>query len=225
MSSRPTPRKKRVALVHTVSSIVPGFGALCAELIPTADIFNIVDESLLQDCLRQGQLTRPIARRLVAHVISAEQAGAEIIMVTCSSMGLAIEASRPLVGVPVLRVDEPMANQAIALGQRIGVVATLRTTLDPTVSIIRTRAEVFGKEVEVKCKLCEGAFEAVMAGDAASHDAIVTAGLRELVADVDVVVLAQASMARVVETLPKEDWQIPILSSPRLAVEHLATLL
>ena len=220
-----TRARKRLALVHTVVSLVPTFNSLCRELIPDADIFNVVDESLLQDCIRKGELTAPTSRRLVGHLISAEEAGADLIMVTCSSMGPAVEAARPLLDVPALRVDEPMAERAIALGRRIGVAATLRTTLDPTVSLIRSRARAAGRDAAVICKLCDGAFEAVIAGDTAQHDSIVGAGLRELIDQVDVVVLAQASMARVVDNLPEADKRVPILSSPRLAVEHLATLL
>ena len=143
-------------------------------------------------------------------------------MVTCSSMGPAVEWSRAFIDIPVLRVDEAMAALAVQTGSRIGVAATLSTTMNPTADLIRTKAAAQGKEIQLATKLCEGAFEAVIAGDTARHDALVTAGLRELTAKSDVIVLAQASMARVVDGLPKEEKRIPILSSPRLAVEALA---
>jgi hypothetical protein len=71
----------------------------------------------------------------------------------------------------------------------------------------------------------QGAFAAVIGGDGAKHDELVGAALREMARDVDVIVLAQASMARVVDALRPQDKPVPILSSPRLAVEHLASLL
>ncbi len=216
---------KRLALVHTVSSLVLPFKALCDELIPGTDIFNIVDESLLQNCIRENRLSPITARRLVGHIISAEEAGADIVMVTCSSVGPTVEMARPLVNIPVLRVDEPMANEAVKMGRRIGVAATLRTTLDPTASLIQAKAKAAGTEIELTPKLCEGAFDAVMAGDTAKHDTIVGTGVRELTQNVDVIVLAQASMARVVENLTESERQTPILSSPRLAIEHLAEVL
>ena len=64
-----------------------------------------------------------------------------------------------------------------------------------------------------------------MSGDAATHDAKVAAALKELSQQVDVIVLAQASMARVVETLSPEDRRVPILASPGIAVDYLATIL
>jgi Asp/Glu/hydantoin racemase len=159
---------------------------------------------------------------VAGYLESAELAGADYIMVTCSSIGPAVEAGAKLIGVPVLRVDQPMADQAVRTGSRVGVIATLRTTLEPTADLISRRAAVAGKRVEITAKLAEGAFEALMSGDAAKHDTMVAAALKDLSKQVDVIVLAQASMARVVDTLAPEDKRVPILASPGIAVEYLA---
>jgi Asp/Glu/hydantoin racemase len=217
--------KKRLGLVHTSATLVPIFQQLCAAKLPGVEVFNIADDSLIKDVIARGKLTPLTARRVLGHIASAEQAGADLIMVTCSSIGPAVEASAPLIGVPVLRVDQPMADKAVTLGKRIGVIATLPTTLEPTADLIRRRAAAAGRTVEVVSRLCEGAFDALMSGDAARHDAMVAGALKELAARVDVIVLAQASMARVVDGLPEADRRVPILASPPLAVEHLATLL
>ncbi|MCS6908698.1 MAG: aspartate/glutamate racemase family protein [Anaerolineales bacterium] len=216
---------KRLAYIHTVAGLTSTFKALSEELLPGVDLFHIVDESLLQNTIRANQLTAQTMRRLLRLIVSAEEAGAEIVMVTCSSMGPAVEASRPFVSIPVLRVDEPMAQLAVQSGSTIGVAATLQTTLKPTVDLITHVAAQQGRAVRVVSKLCEGAFQAVVSGDPARHDQLVAAGLQELVPQVEVVVLAQASMARVVESLPEEMRRIPILSSPRLAVERLAQVI
>jgi Asp/Glu/hydantoin racemase len=146
-------------------------------------------------------------------------------MVTCSSIGPAVEWSRCFVDIPVYRVDEPMVELAVATGKRIGVAATLRTTLDPTLDLVRSKAVSLDKEVQIVSKLCVGAFEAASAGDTGLHDAIIRNGLQDLIPQSDVIVLAQASMARVVDALPEAERRIPILSSPRLAVEFLASVL
>ena len=217
--------QKRLSLIHTSAIMIPVFSELCAELLPDVEVINTVDESLLKDIIADKKLSKSTARRVVNHIISAEQAGADCIMVTCSSIGPAADLGRQLVDVPVVRVDEPMAVSAVGQGSRIGVVATLPSTLNPTVELIKSQAEKKGKEIDLKEKLCEGAFEAVISGDGVTHDKIVAAGIQELTAQVDVIVLAQASMARVVDNLPAENKRIPILSSPRLAVEYLVTLL
>jgi len=216
---------KRLAYIHTVAGLAQVFKDLSNELLPGIDVFHIVDESLLQNTIRANQLSNTTTRRLIGYLRSAEEAGADLVMVTCSSVGPAVELGRSMVNLPVFRVDEPMADLAVQTGRLIGVAATLETTLNPTAALIRSRAARAGKQVEVLSKLCAGAFEAVISGDTARHDAIVSDGLRELIPLVDVIVLAQASMARVVQSLPEQDRRVPILSSPRLAVEHLARMI
>jgi aspartate/glutamate racemase len=211
-----------VAFIHTSPSMIPIFQTLAKELLPKATVFNMVDESLLCDIIREGKLPAMTARRLVGHVLSAADAGADFIMVTCSSMGRAVEASRAMCGAKVFRVDEAMAKKAVETGRRVGVIATLPSTLEPTVALIRSFRGRDGKEVEVNSQVVGGAFEAVMSGNGAKHDALVGEALRGLSAKVDVIVLAQASMARVVDGLNADEKPVPILSSPRLAVEDLA---
>lgn len=217
---------RQIAFIHTSPTMIPVFKPLAAELLPrNVNVFNMVDESLLCDIIREKGCLPITARRLVSHVIAADEAGAEFILVTCSSMGRAVEASRGLVRARVLRVDEPMADRAVSTAKRIGVIATLPSTLEPTVTLIQERARAMGKSVVVHPLVVEGAFEAVMAGDGAKHDSLIAAELKDLSQTHDVIVLAQASMARVVDALPPKDKPVPILSSPRLAVEHLASMM
>lgn len=218
-------KRKTLALVHTSATLVPVFAQLCKAKLPNVDTFNIVDDSLVRAIGAKGSVTPDIARRVESYITSAEAGGADYILVTCSSIGAAVEASAPFSAVPVLRVDQPMADRAVQMGRRIGVIATLPTTLNPTSDLVRRRAAAAGKTIELTSRLCEGAFEALMAGDTATHDSRVAAALRTLSGEVDVIVLAQASMARVVDTLPAEDRRVPILASPGLAIDHLATVL
>jgi len=214
-----------LAFVHTVLSLPPVFAALAEELVPETEIFHVVDESLLNVTRRTGALTAVTRRRVLGHLESAAEAGADLVLVTCSSIGPAVDAARDFVPVPVLRVDEPMADEAVRLGERIGVIATLATTLEPTAALVERRAGVTGRDVAVDARVCRGAFEALQAGDRDRHDELVREGLRALVAEVDVIVLAQASMARVVDSLPDDERTVPILSSPRLGVTRAAELL
>jgi Asp/Glu/hydantoin racemase len=118
-----------------------------------------------------------------------------------------------------------MADKAVQTGKRIGVIATLPTTLAPTSDLVKRRAALAGKTIELEARLCEGAFEALMSGNGALHDSMVAKALKELSEQVDVIVLAQASMARVVDGLPEADKRVPILASPPLAIQHLTSVL
>jgi len=217
--------QKTLGLIHTSATLVPVFAELCSKYLPHVKTFNIVDDSLIKNTIACGELTADTSRRVVNYAGSAQDAGADYILFTCSSIGAAVEAAAALTHVPVLRVDQPMADKAVQLGRRIGVVATLSTTLNPTSDLVRRRALVAGIEIELVSKLCEGAFEALMSGDAATHDRKVGDVLKELANEVDVILLAQASMARVVDTLTDAERKVPILASPTIAMEYLAAIL
>lgn len=215
---------KKIGLIHTSATLVPVFQDLFKDKAVPAEVFNIVDDSLIKDVIVKGRLEEDTAQRVINYVTSAEQAGADLIMVTCSSIGRAVERAAEKAGVPVIRVDQPMVDRAVAEGKRIGVVATLPTTLEPTSDLVLRRAEKAGKKVELTSRLCEGAFEALMGGDPVKHDDMIIAALRELSGEVDVILLAQASMARAVNQMPDSERKVPILSSPGIAVDHLAAV-
>src|SRR5208337_2984014 len=184
-------KSKTLGLIHTSGMLVPVFAQLCKDKLPGVDVFNIADDSLIKDVIHRGKLTPRTAQRVAGHVASAEAAGADYILVTCSSIGKAVEAAARKAMVPVLRVDQPMADQAVQTGKRIGVIATLPTTVEPTGDLIQRRAAKAGKKITLRSRLCEGAFGALMSGDGARHDALVAAALKELANQVDVIVLAQ----------------------------------
>lgn len=217
--------QKTLGLIHTSATLVPVFAELCSKYLPQVKIFNIVDDSLIKNTIACGELTPTTSKRVVSYAGSAEEAGADYILFTCSSIGPAVEIAAALSNIPVLRVDQPMADKAVQTGKRIGVIATLSTTLQPTSDLVRRRAIAAGKEIELVSRLCDGAFDALMAGDAATHDKKVGNVLKQLSKEVDVILLAQASMARVVDTLNETDKQVPILASPGIAIQYLASIL
>jgi Asp/Glu/hydantoin racemase len=212
----------RLFLLHTSATLVPLFEQLCKDKQLAATVYNMVDDSLIKDVIAHNGLRPQTARRVAQLVAAAEDAGADQIVVTCSSIGAAVETAATLTSVPVIRVDRPMAEHAVATGRRIGVIATLPTTLEPTADLVRRCAAEAGREIELTARLCDGAFEALMSGDAARHDELVLAALHELQSQVDVIALAQASMARVFGQIPEADRRVPILASPPIAIDHLA---
>ena len=217
--------KHRVALLHTVAGLLPVFADLGRRHLPDVDIFNIVDESLLQNTVRAGRLHPGTMRRVAGHLLSAADAGADAILVTCSSIGPAAEATRPFCSVPIVRVDEGMAIRAVETGKRIGVLATAVTTLEPTRDLIERCAARVSKRPRIIDRVCAGAFENLAAGDTAAHDRIVAAVLERIAGEVDVVVLAQASMGRVIATIPPQRLPVPVLTSPESGILHFKSVL
>lgn len=214
-----------LALLHTSPTLSPLFNDLCAHILPGVRVLHFVDESLIKNTIAAGKLEKPTMRRLIDLVTSTFEAGADATLVTCSSIGPAVDIAAQLHDKPVIRVDAAMAEEAVALGHRIGVVATLSTTLGPTAALVRRKASEAGRDVEVVEHLCDGAFAAVMAGDGATHDRIVGDAIVNAMQGVDAIVLAQASMARVIDALPPDKVPAPVFSSPELGVQRARDVL
>ena len=216
---------QKLGMIHTVTGLVPLFGELCDELLPGIERFIIVDEPVLKTALAIGHLTPALYLRMCSNVVFAAESGADAILVTCSSASPTVDVARKMVEVPVLKVDEPMIDKAISMGDRIGIVATAATTLKPTTELMEERSRLAGREVRIEKVLCEGAYDALFAGDTETHDRIVLGYLKRMMERCDVVVLAQVSMARTAEKIPESERTVPILSSPRLGMEKVREIL
>ena len=210
----------KLAIIHTTSATVETMKALAAEYLPDAELVNFVDDSILPQLGRNGGNLAAVEERLVHYSRFAEQVGADVILEACSSVGEVVPKMQSAVSIPIVRIDDAMAERAVQRGEHIGVAATLPTTLQPTTRLLRAKAQVAGKQVEITPLLIEGAYQKLMAGDREGHDNLLVEKLQDLASTVDIIVLAQASMARVLPRLSAAD-QDKILVSPRLAMERV----
>lgn len=220
---------KTLALLHTSPTLSPLFNELTARITPGVRVLHFVDESLIKNTIAAGRLEKPTMRRLIDLVGSTFDAGADVTLVTCSSIGPAVDIAAQLHDKPVLRVDRPMAEKAVAAATagngRVSVLATLSTTLAPTAALVRRVAEEGGHDIEIVEHVCEGAFEAVMAGDGETHDRIVGEALTGQMAGMDAILFAQASMARALAAMPAGAIAAPVFTSPELGVERARDVL
>lgn len=214
---------RTVFVLHTSFALVDLLNKMLEEAIPEARIVNIVDDSLLADVRAAGHATPSVTRRMVGYAQLAQSAGADAIFNSCSSVGEVADVIQQVVDIPVVKIDECMAEEAVRLGRRIAVIATVPTTLPPTARLIEHKAEESGKVIEVNRHLVEGAFDVLMSGDLQKHDEMVGSEIRQAAGNSDVVILAQATMARIVPSLG--DLPSPILSSPSGGIARLAQVL
>lgn len=218
---------KTLALIHT-SLVFINFETMIRdileELMPDVRRINIVDDSLLADVMARGFISDVVQERMNLYVKAAELTGADAVLSLCSSLGPSIDAARKLVNIPVLKIDDAMTEKAVQDAARIGVLATVATTLKPTVGLLVEKSEILKKPVDVQPSLVEGAFEILMSGGRERHDEMVSRAARQLAGEVDLLVLAQASMTRLAPRLIAETG-LPVLSSPRLAIEYTRRIL
>jgi hypothetical protein len=215
---------KTVVAIHTAMPMVEPTKELFAKHLPDVRLINMVDDSLIQDVIRAGEVPAAVEKRLVQYYHSALDAGADLIFNTCSSVGDTALKARESLDVPLVKIDDAMARQAVLDAGSIGVLATLSTTLDPTVRLIRHFASELGKEVKIVEGLAEGAFQAVISGDRETHDRLILKSAERLAPEVELFVLAQGSMARMEGEIANATGK-KVLSSPERGVLQVKEVL
>ncbi len=178
----------------------------------------------MKEAERLGGIRPTLVRRMTSLVALHEAAGAELVLFTCNAYSPFVGQVQAQSDIPVLPIDDAMLERALQLGRRLGVLATVAAGLEQQRQSIARVAAAAGREVEVRAVLREDAFKALNAGDSAAHDRILLDELAKLAREVDVVILAQASMAGLMRSVPA-DTPVPVLSSPVLAVEKVKELL
>lgn len=218
--------KKKLVLLSTGVGLVPTIVSIVKEQAPDIEVVNIVDDTIVNSIRDNDNIVPPsIFARMCDYCKIGESMGADALLLTCSSISEAIDVARPLVNIPLFKIDEPMIEKAVDLAEKsIGVAATLMTTLQPTLRQVQKKIELSGKNLVAVSKLSDGAFEAYLEGKKEIHDSIVANCVKELLEECDVVVLAQASMATAIKTLP-EEYQKRVLTSPELGVARVISFL
>jgi glutamate racemase len=188
---------------------------------PEITIRNILDDSLVKEVIANGNvISHGVVRRVCSYVVSAELSGADLVVITCSTISVIARVAERLVGIPVMRIDEPMAEFAVKRGNRIKVLATISSTVTPSVQLIEEKSRQKGKELVLDSSLFEMARQFLNEGNPEEHDRVLREEIENVLKKFDLVVLAQASMARVLDTLDAEK-RNNVLTSPALAVEYI----
>jgi len=225
--------KKRLFLLHTMPFVLNHISApLEKELLaehPDVEIQTMLDTSLLADTMAAGRVTPRTAARLLSYVREAEQAGAALLLLTCTSMGEGMTHVRQLTSLPTLCITEPLVEEALDLGTRIGIIGTVPTSpaqiIEPLLAAAAKRG-LAREDLSITIEVVEEAFKARGRGDTAAHDKLVSEAVLRLAKahPVDSIILAQASMSGTQHADPG----VPVLklgpSAFRAAGEMLAAL-
>lgn len=203
-------KRKRLALLHTVTwyakVITEPYVKPWLRENPDVEVFNIMDDSLLEDSLACGQATPAVIKRLQLYLLAAESMGADVAMITCTTVGEASRIARSYISIPVFNIDEPMAREAVAKGTRLGIVATVPTSVGATRRLLEYEAAQAGKAITIETALNKEAFDHLQKGDIKRHDELVHQEMDRLAEKVDVLVLGQISLAQI-----RHKTRVPVL--------------
>ena len=215
---------KKVAVIHTFLYSVEDLKKLFKDKLPKVEMINIIDDSLLQESLINKGMTRAVVRRITQYALIAESMGVDAILNQCSSVGEAVDIVRNIINIPYVKIDEPMARQAVKLGSKIAVIATAISTIEPSTRLVENVAKQMNINVVVKKYFAAGAYEALLQeNNRDKHNRIVIDTIEKASKENDVIVLAQGSMYRLLPLL--KHIQTPILTSLESGVEQLRSVL
>lgn len=183
------------------------------------ELMSYKDPSIIKEVVDHNYVTSAPAARLVSMYMQSVQDGADAILNICSSVGEVADACQDLakyIGVPIVRIDEEMCREAVRQGKRIGVMATLQSTLVPTKNTVYRVAREMNKQVELVDVLVEGGFGL----DQEQFKQLMTKYAHDIADKVDVILFAQGSMAYC-EQYIADQCQKTVLSSPRFGAAAL----
>jgi len=217
---------KRIACIDTVYSVIDSFNQQLREGIPGDFLIHtLYDDFLATDPApgQAGKFTPINHQRLRLDMQAQALTGADIIVVTCSTLSPSVRLLRSEFNVPVVAIDDAMVQEAVALGTKIGLMATAKSTVEPSTSAIRAATEAAGKEIDLKVLYNEDAILALKSGDPATHDRLVLE-MADQLKDRDVIVLAQASTAYMEQAVAERSG-VKTLSSPSRCIAQLRKMM
>ncbi|HIW21877.1 MAG TPA: Asp/Glu/hydantoin racemase [Candidatus Dorea intestinavium] len=212
----------KISLVYT--STTPELIAMVEKeikvQIPEAkEIMSLEDPSILAEVRESGYVTTKPAARLIGMYAKSAEDGADAILNICSSVGEVADAAQDIaryIGIPIVRIDEEMCKEAVRNGKKIGVMATLETTLEPTKNTLKRVSRELNKHIELVDCLVEGAFGL----DQEKFKELMLQYAVTIKDKVDLIVFAQGSMAYCEDTIANE-CKKKVLSSPYYGVKSL----
>lgn len=209
----------KIALIHTVKSVLNTFEGRVKEALGDVKVVNTLDEYLASDPAERGEFTIENMNRLYSFLKCAEMTEADAVVVTCSTLSPTVEKIKPFIKTPVITIDGAMLKMAVELGTKITILATADSTVGPTKSGLLNEARKLNKDIELSIMVCPDAYNAIKAGDKEYHDEVLKRKALEIKQQ-DVVILAQASMAHLEDSIAKI-CGCTVLSSPRMCIDEL----
>lgn len=210
---------KKLTIIHTTPATIVSIRKQINEIYKDYfEIVNLMDDSLLNEIKEKGELTKSVMQRFMQYALIAQNNQSDAILLACSSIGVCGNIARSFLSIPLFKIDEPMAEKAVNLGNRILVLGTVKSTMKPTVDLIQSKAN---PDQHIESIFIDGVF-ALHETDIDQHDQKIAEVVKAHQDEFDVFVLAQASMAGALRFLDHMDH---VLTSLPLGLYQLKSVL
>lgn len=216
---------KTLGIIHAAVFTSQTVQPYLDEILPGVDVMHFGDDTVQRDNLRApvGTIPKVNFYKFATYAHFLEQAGVNLIMLACSTFNQAVEHARPMINTPLLQIDRPMMDLAVREGTRIGLLATLPSTVPSSERLLRQAAADAGKEITVETVLNQEAFQVLRAGNPAKHNEMLLHSIDQLSGKVDAIVMAQVSMSVLEKELTHT--RVPVFNSGRTGFSRAKQML
>ena len=204
---------KTLGIIHAAALTIGAMKPYIEEYIPGVSVMHLCDDTIQRDNIAAGPGVIPKRNyyKFAQYCHNLEEAGVDLILLACSTFNYAAELARPMIDTPIAQIDRPMMEKAVATGKRIGLLATLGTTVPASERLLHIAANEAGKEITCVTKLCSEAFEEYTKGNIDKHNEILLQAIDDLSGQVDCIAMAQLSMSALAPHLGKT--KVPVYNS------------
>jgi aspartate/glutamate racemase len=216
---------KKLGIIHAALITTRAVQKFIDEIIPEVEIVHWVDDTIQNTNFASppGVIPSENYAKFVQAALSQQHYGVDLILLACSTFNRAVENARSMIDTPMLQIDRPMMDLAVRDGSRIGLLATVPTTVPSSERLLRLAAQESGKEITVTTRLCGEAFQVLKSGNPEKHNDMLLAEIDKLSGEVDAIVLAQVSMTALEPRLTKS--KVPVYNSGRTAFNRIRQIL
>jgi len=216
---------KKLGIIHAALITTRAVQRYIDEVIPDVEVVHWVDDTIQNTnfACEPGTIPGKNYAKFVQAALSQQEYGVDLILLACSTFNRAAEYARPMIETPILQIDRPMMDLAVRDGQRIGLLATVPTTVPASERLLRLAAQEAGKTIEVRLRLCTEAFQVLKAGNPDKHNEMLLEEIGRLSGDVDAIVMAQVSMSALEPRLGHT--KVPVYNSGRTAFDKIRQIL
>ena len=213
----------RVALVSSTRAVFGPMEAAFREVFPEAQILHLLDETLIEDFRREGGLSPHSRHKALQMALTAQEAGVDGILVTCSTLSPSVDDFRPFLKIPVVKIDEPVIEEVVRKAEKIGLLATAETVLKSVEPLVMKKAREFGRKISVRRFIKSDVWPLMQKDSAAFYRAIAEAAT-EAAKECQAVILTQVSIAPGRDYVEEKE-RNKIYASPTYAVQALRRIL
>lgn len=214
----------RISLIHAVHVAIEPVVETFQSDWPEAEVYSLLEDSLSRDLQTAGEIDSAMIGRFKRLADYAVDTGADGILFTCSAFGTAIEAATAAhTSLPILKPNEAMFEEAIGMGDRIGMITTFQPSIPSMTREFEEMAAAAGSSARLETAFAPNAMATLSDGDAETHNRLVADAVEQF-AETDVLLLAQFSTAQA-RLAVEAKYAKPVLTSPGSAVRKLRRLL